>query len=220
MVRPDGALVDRPAFISTFVGGLLAAPLAAEAQPARKVWRIGVLSTADGPEWEAFRQGLRTLGYVEGRNLVIDYRWHAGKFDRLPALAAELVALHVALIVTSAPQPTRAAKEATSPIPIVFVSVGDPVRLGLVESLARPGGNITGFQTIVHGGIGGVRLGAVESDSDGPNEPNREVVRMDKRQWHLPDLLEMLGQDPRVHQNPGGRLHGRLARLDAWGRAI
>jgi putative ABC transport system substrate-binding protein len=147
--------VDRRAFLFTLAGSLLTTPLAAEAQPTRKVWRIGVLSTADGPEWEAFRQGLRTLGYVEGRNLVIDYRWHAGKFDRLPALAAELVALHVALIVTSAPQPTRAAKEATSTIPIVFVSVGDPVRLGLVESLARPEATLPGSKLSCTGGSAG-----------------------------------------------------------------
>ena len=138
--------MDRRAFIGTLAGGLLAAPLAAEAQPAGKVYRIGVLSTADGPEWEAFRQGLRALGYVEGRNLQIEYRWHAGQFDRLSVLATELLAANVGLIVTAGPQPTRAAKQATSSLPIVFVSVGDPVRLGLVESLARSGSNVTGLK--------------------------------------------------------------------------
>jgi putative ABC transport system substrate-binding protein len=151
-------VVTRRAFLGTLAAGLLAAPLAAQAQQANRTWRIGVLSTADGPEWEAFREGLRALGDVEGRNLAIEYRWHAGRFDRLPALAAELVALNVAVIVTSAPQPTRAAKEATASIPIVFVTISDPVRLGFVESLARPGGNITGFQSLVQGGFGGKQL--------------------------------------------------------------
>jgi ABC-type uncharacterized transport system substrate-binding protein len=95
---------------------------------------------------------------VEGRNLLTEYRWHAGKFDRLPALAAELVGLKVDLIVTSAPQPTGAAKAATATIPIVFVSVADPVRLGFVESLARPGTNLTGFTTLPHGGFSGKQL--------------------------------------------------------------
>jgi putative ABC transport system substrate-binding protein len=150
--------MERRTFLAVVPGSLLAVPFSAAAQQAAKGWRIGVLSTADGPEWDAFRQGLRDLGYIEGQNISIAYRWHAGKFDQLSALAAELVDLKVALIVTSAPQPTRAAKAATATIPIVFVSVGDPVRLGLVESLARPGGNVTGFQTIVQGGFGGKQL--------------------------------------------------------------
>ncbi len=90
--------------------------------------------------------------------MVIEYRWHAGKFDNLPAFAAELVSLKVDLIVTSAPLPTRAAKAATATIPIVFVSVADPVGLRFVESISRPGGNITGFQTLVPGGFGGKQL--------------------------------------------------------------
>jgi len=150
--------VERRAFLGAVTGSLLAAPLAAEAQQRGKVWRIGVLSTADGPEWEAFRQALRALGYVEGQNMFIEYRWHAGKFENLPALAADLVKLNVDVIVTAGPQPTRAARAATASIPIVFVTVGDPVGLGLAESLARPGGNITGFQTLVQGGFGGKQL--------------------------------------------------------------
>ena len=122
------------------LGAVLAAPLVAEAQSGAKPRRIGVLSTADGPEWEAFRQGLRTLGYTEGRNIFIEYRWHAGKFDSLPALAAELVSLKVDLIVATGPQATRAAKAATATIPIVFMTVGD-TRIGSavwVMSLAEP----------------------------------------------------------------------------------
>ena len=129
-------------------GALLAAPLAAEAQQAAKVPRIGYLTTSLGvsPQRpEAFRQGLRDLGYVEGRNLVIEYRDAEGKVDRLPALAAELVALKVDVIVTGASTlAARVAKEATRTIPIVFAA-GDPVGSGLVTSLARPGGNVTGL---------------------------------------------------------------------------
>ena len=128
--------------------GLLAAPLAADAQQAAKVARIGYLSPnlAVSPNLcEAFRQGLRDLGYVEGRNLVIEYRDAEGKGERLPALAAELVALKVDVIMaeggTLGP---RVAMQATTTIPIVFVA-GDPVGSGLVTSLARPGGNLTGL---------------------------------------------------------------------------
>jgi putative tryptophan/tyrosine transport system substrate-binding protein len=133
-------------------GALLATPLAAEAQQAAKVPRIGYLTTSLGvsPQRpEAFRQGLRDLGYVEGRNLVIEYREAEGKVDRLPALAAELVALKVDVIVTGASTlAARVAKEATRTIPIVFAGVGDPVESELVTSLARPGGNVTGLSTL------------------------------------------------------------------------
>jgi len=142
-------VTTRRAFIGTLAGGLLAAPLAAEAQQAAKVTRIGYLSPnlAASPHLpEAFRQGLRDLGYVEGRNVVIEYRDAEGKPERLPALAAELVALKVDVIV--APASTLAAltaMQATKTIPIVFAGVGDPVTSGLVTSLARPGGNVTGL---------------------------------------------------------------------------
>jgi len=125
-----------------------AAPLAAEAQQATKVARIGYLTSSQGvnPDLpEAFRQGLRDLGYVEGRNLVIESRDAEGKVDRLPALAAELVALKVDVIVVTFNTATRAAKQATETIPIVFAGSADPVGSGLVTSLARPGGNVTGL---------------------------------------------------------------------------
>src|SRR5438477_11669129 len=127
--------------------GLVLAPLAAEAQQAAKVPRIGWLAVNRAPNLhlsEAFRQGLRDLGYVEGRNVVIEYRDAEGKFERFPALAAELVALKVDVIVTGATPPTLAAKQATKTIPIVFIGTADPVGSGLVTSLARPGGNVTG----------------------------------------------------------------------------
>jgi putative tryptophan/tyrosine transport system substrate-binding protein len=142
--------VDRRAFLGTVARTLLAAPLAAEAQQAAKIARIGYLAPnlATSPHLrEAFRQGLRDLGYVEGRNLVIEYRDAEGKRERLPALAAELVALKVDVIVTEGGNTVvpLAAKQATRTLPIVFASAADPVGSGLVTSLARPGGNVTGL---------------------------------------------------------------------------
>ena len=125
-----------------------AAPLATEAQQAAKVVRIGYLSfnlTASPHVREAFVQGLRDLGYVEGRNLVIEYRDAEGKLERLPALVAELVALKVDVIVASGTLAALAAKQATRTLPIVFSPAGDPVGSGLVASLAQPGGNVTGL---------------------------------------------------------------------------
>jgi putative ABC transport system substrate-binding protein len=130
---------------------LLALCASAEAQQPTKVPRIGYLFgaslSADSARIPAFRQGLRELGYVEGKNIIIEYRYAEGKFDRLPALAAELVRLKVDIIVTAGPIPTRAAKEATITIPIVMAQDSDPVGNGFVASLARPGGNITGLST-------------------------------------------------------------------------
>jgi putative tryptophan/tyrosine transport system substrate-binding protein len=122
---------------------LCVAPLAVEAQQATKVHRIGRLSSerANPENLEAFRQGLRDLGYVEGANLVLELRYAEGKEERLPALAGELVRLPVEVIVATG---ARAAQQATATIPIVIVILTDPVRAGFVASLARPGGNITG----------------------------------------------------------------------------
>jgi ABC-type uncharacterized transport system substrate-binding protein len=128
---------------------LLALGVTAEAQQLKKVPRIGYLSAGQvketGARYEAFRQVLHELGYVEGKNIIIEFRSADGKFDRLPALAAELVRLKVDAIVTGGPPSARAAKEATVTIPIVMMQVGDPVGSGFVASLARPGGNITGL---------------------------------------------------------------------------
>ena len=145
--------VDRRRFLQVTAAGLLAAPLAAEAQRAAKVARIGYLSpnlTTSPHLREAFRQGLRDLGYVEGRNLVIEYRDAEGRAERLPALAAELVALKVDVIVTEGGNTfvPLAAKRATRTLPIVFASAADPVGSGLVTSLARPGGNATGLSSL------------------------------------------------------------------------
>src|SRR5262245_53658294 len=142
--------MDRRAFLTgTFA--LLAAPLAAGAQSTGKVFRIGILGNVpltdrEGARlWGAFIQGLRELGYVEGRNIAIEHRSSEGQYGRLPALAAELVRLKVDVIVTPASQNTVAATQATRAIPIVMAASADPVADGLVASLARPGGNVTGL---------------------------------------------------------------------------
>jgi putative ABC transport system substrate-binding protein len=127
---------------------LFALCLPAEAQRrAKKMPRVGYLHFRAGPDAadEAFRQALRDLGWIEGQNIVIEYRWAAGKRDRYPILAEELVRLKVDLIVTASPAPTQAAKNATKTIPIVMVAASDAVERGLVASLARPGGNVTGM---------------------------------------------------------------------------
>jgi putative ABC transport system substrate-binding protein len=131
---------------------LLALCFSAKAQQPKKMPRIGYLGGVSRSTYparvEAFRQGLRELEYVEGKNIVIEWRYAEGKTDRLPALAAELVRLKVDVIVTAGPRPTRAAKQATSTIPIVMALDDDPVGSGFAASLARPGGNITGLATL------------------------------------------------------------------------
>jgi hypothetical protein len=167
-------VIDRRTFLAGTGAGLLAAPLAAEAQPVGKPIRIRVL-TAQSREtstasWESFRQGLRDLGWEDGRNIVIEARFAGGKFDLLPALAEELLTLNVALIVAANSPGARAAISATKTVPIVLAEVGDPVATGFVTNLARPGGNVplhgvikdsvdvcigkrsrTHLQTVVHG---------------------------------------------------------------------
>jgi putative tryptophan/tyrosine transport system substrate-binding protein len=150
----------------TFFGFALSATLfalcsSAEAQQPTKVPRIGFLN-ANSPSTiaarlEAFRHGLRELEYVEGKNIVVEYRWAEGKIERLPDLATELVRLKVDVIVTASSTVTRAAKEATSTIPIVMANDNDPAGNGFVASLARPGGNITGLSTL-YPEISGKRL--------------------------------------------------------------
>jgi len=137
----------------------------AEAQQAKKVPRIGFLSTGSSTDiqslysarYDAFRQGLRDLGYVEGKNIIVEYRLAEGKIERLPDLATELVRLNVALIVTTTTPGILAIKKASGTIPIVFASISDPVASGFVDSLARPGGNMTGL-TILAPELSGKRL--------------------------------------------------------------
>jgi len=138
--------VDRRAFIGTVAGALLAAPLAAGAQQRPKTTRIGFLSLSSGPTPTMdISPGLRELVWIEGQNIAVEYRWAAGREDQLPTLAAELVRLKVDVIMTSSGLAAQAAKRATATIPIVATFVADPVGAGLVASLARPGGNITGL---------------------------------------------------------------------------
>jgi putative tryptophan/tyrosine transport system substrate-binding protein len=145
--------MNRRIFIGTLTGGLLAAPLAAEAQQVGKLHRLGYLASnlaASSLLHEAFRQGLRDLGYVEGRTVVIEYRDAEGKLERLPALAAELVTLRVDVIVTGGgTSAALAAKQATKALPVVFPAAADPVTDGLVASLAWPGGNVTGLSLLI-----------------------------------------------------------------------
>jgi putative ABC transport system substrate-binding protein len=136
----------------TLLGGVAAWPLLARAQQPEKIPRIGFLgnSTADleANLIEPFRGGLRDLGRIEGRNIVIEYRWAEGKYDRFPALIAELLASKVDVIVTAGTPASLAVKKATSSVPLVMIAVGEPVATGLVASLARPGGNATGVTSI------------------------------------------------------------------------
>jgi putative tryptophan/tyrosine transport system substrate-binding protein len=152
--------VRRRAFIA-LLGGAAAWPLAARGQHSRRVPRVGVLllgtPTSFAGRTQAFIEGLRDLGYVEGRTVAIEWKWEEDRVDRLPDLAAELVRAQLDVIVTAGTPPARALKNATRTIPIVMAIVGDPVAAGLVDSLARPGGNATGF-SIVATELSGRRL--------------------------------------------------------------
>jgi putative ABC transport system substrate-binding protein len=136
--------MKRRAFVTGSVG-LLAAPLATEAQRPARIPRIGFLANVRSPGTEAFQKGLHELGYVEGQNIIVEWRLAEGRFQRLPEFAAELVRLKVDVIVAPAPPYVQAVQKATTTIPIVFALVPDPVKTGLVASLARPGGNMTGL---------------------------------------------------------------------------
>jgi ABC transporter substrate binding protein len=145
--------MERRTFLGVIAGSLLAAPLAAEAQQSRRVYRIGMLERTsqaiNAANLDGFRRRLRELGYVEDKNFVIDYRSADGRDERFPALATELVRLKVDLIVARGTPAILAAKNATSTIPVISVGVGDPVAVGFVASLAHPGGNVTGLSPMV-----------------------------------------------------------------------
>jgi putative tryptophan/tyrosine transport system substrate-binding protein len=140
--------MDRRTAMRTLAGCLLASPMAAFAQQATKLVRVGILGNEDGPAWESFRQGMRDLGYLDSRTVTIESRWSEGKPERLPGLAIELVQLKVDVIVASGTQGVRAARQATGTIPIVMAVSAYPDKLGLVESLAHPGGNVTGLSNV------------------------------------------------------------------------
>ena len=138
---------NRRKLVIVLGAGALAAPFGSFAQQQGKIWRVGYLTSSAGmgSVIQAIRQGLRDVGYVEGKNLVIEWRFADGKAERLPALAAELIGLPVDVIVTSGTPATSAARQATKTIPIVMVGTGDPISSGFIATLAKPGGNITGL---------------------------------------------------------------------------
>jgi len=203
--------MQRRAFIGAFASALAVAPLTIGAQPTGKVYRIGYLSIGSTSMYtrplEAFREGLRELGWVEGRNVYIEYRFAEGHADRLPALADELVGLKVDIIVASPTPSAQAARDATRTIPIVGLSLTEPVAIGLVPSLARPGGNITGLTYGVDTEIFGKQLQLLKETipnlrrvavlshpaSGGPSFPLRmESVRRAARSLDLPlQILEV-----------------------------
>jgi putative ABC transport system substrate-binding protein len=206
--------VDRRSFIGTVTIGLLAAPLATEAQQAAKTARIGYLgpNLATGPHLRAaFLQGLRDLGYVEGRNLVMEYRDAEGKFERFPVLAAELVALKVDVIVAPGTPQALAAKQATRTLPIVCASVADPVGSGLVTSLARPGGNVTGLSNLLPDLVGK----CLEQLKQAVPGVSRVAVL-----WHPGNLGERTERDMLKGAEVAGRALGvRLQVVEARGPA-
>src|SRR6478752_552837 len=147
--------IERRKFLATLGGAAAAWPLSARAQQLTRVPRVGIID--DAPMWHSFRQALREFGYVEGQSINYEYRYSEGVPDRLAAAVGELVRRPVDLIAAYGTPPIEAAKAATTTIPIVMIGVGDPVRVGLVESLARPGGNITG-NTVLSPDLGPKRL--------------------------------------------------------------
>ncbi len=197
--------------IAAFAFGILVAPLASAAQPPAKLARIGVLtlSTASStPNAEAFRQGLREHGYVEGQNLAFEYRYAAGRADRLPALAGELVRLKVDVIVTQSNVAALAAKHATPTIPIVMAIAGDPVKAGVVGSLARPGGNVTGL-TLMQTELSAKRLQLLKEAA-----PNIALVAVI---WNPIDLpaADFLRETEAAARSLGLKLHAIEARSPA-----
>src|SRR5215831_11621695 len=134
--------IGRRELLAALGGAAAAWPLAARAQKGAKIPRIGIID--DEPLWDIFRQGLRDLGYIENQNIAIEYRSAESKVDRLAQAARELVSLPVNIVVVFGSTAARAARQATSTVPIVMIAIGDPVRAGFAVSLARPGGNMTG----------------------------------------------------------------------------
>jgi putative tryptophan/tyrosine transport system substrate-binding protein len=154
-------VISRRAFVGALIGGSVTAPMAAHAQQTGRVSKIGILANFRGgvPDlWGAFIEGLKELGYVEGRNMAIEWRVSEGKYERLPVLAVELVRAKPDVIVVPANQNAVAAQQATRTIPIVMIGVTDPVGNGFVRSLARPGGNMTGLTGSVSPTIAGKQM--------------------------------------------------------------
>jgi putative ABC transport system substrate-binding protein len=191
--------MKRREFIALVGGAALAWPLPLRAQRVAKVPRIGLLGAASasgyGSQLEAFRQGLRDLGYVEGKNIIIEYRWAEGRYDRLSALAAELVGLKVDVILTHGTPGTQAAKRATTAIPIVMIVAGDAVATGLVDSIVRPGGNVTGSSFFL---------------------PELSAKRLELLRNALPMASRLA-----ILLNPGNAIHGFVPQgMDVMARAL
>jgi len=195
--------MDRRAFMGALAGGLLATPLVAEAQQqVGKLSRIGVLMNLYSPDAhppQALRQRLRDLGYVEGQNLVIDWRYQLGGTDRLAALAAELVRLKPDVIVADVTVAIRAAMQATSTIPIVMASSADAVGGGLVTSLGRPGGNVTGVTTML-AEMSAKRLQLLKEVA--PNVSRVAVLWDPAIPWHRALLKEVEAAAPALRLQP------------------
>jgi putative tryptophan/tyrosine transport system substrate-binding protein len=200
----------RREFITLLGGAAAAWPIAARAQQSERVRRVGVMMIGSGndPTWQiyaaALRQGLIDTGYVEGRNLAIEYRWAEGQYDRLAALAAELVHQRVAVIVAGANPSAVAAKAATTTIPIVFRVNRDPVSLGLVAGLNQPGGNLTGVITL-SGELGPKRLELMRELIPGapavatlinPSNPGSEAHRRTRRRRPVPSVCRCTSCTP------------------------
>src|SRR6266487_3801094 len=196
-------MISRRGFIGTMAGGLLAAPLAAEGQQqVGKLSRIGVLMNLYSPDAhppQALRQRLRDLGYVEGQNLVIDWRYQLGGTDRLAALAAELVRLKPDVIVADVTVAIRAAMQATLTIPIVMASSADAVGGGLVTSLGRPGGNVTGVTTML-AEMSAKRLQLLKEVA--PNVSRVAVLWNPAIPWHRALLKEVEAAAPALRLQP------------------
>jgi putative ABC transport system substrate-binding protein len=192
-------IVRRREFITLLGSAAAICPIAAHAQQVAKVARIGLLGAASASGYasqlEAFRLGLRDLGYVEGKNIIIEYRWAEGRYDRLTVLAAELVGLKVDIILTHGTPGTLAAKRATAAIPIVMVVVGDAVASGLVDSIARPGGNVTGSSFFL---------------------PELSAKRLELLRTALPTASRLA-----ILLNPGNAIHGFVRQeMDVMARAL
>jgi putative tryptophan/tyrosine transport system substrate-binding protein len=212
--------VDRRTFLSA-LPGLLATPLAAEAQQAGKVPRVAFLTTTmpgSSPTTDAFRQGLRDLGYVEGQNIIIEWRWGHGSTERFPQFAAEVVKLNVDLIVAANDAAGQAAQRATKTIPIVVAIIGDPVGGGFAASLAKPGGNITGL-TVAGPDVAAKRLQIFKEAFPGLSRVGLLVDTTDLS--HGPSVREIetaaraLGMriEPRVDVGNPDSLAGAFARI-------
>jgi putative tryptophan/tyrosine transport system substrate-binding protein len=199
---PHDTLYPRSVLLAIVVFGLLAAPLASEAQQPAKPWRIGVLMNLYSPDAEppqALRQGLRDLGYVEGQNLVIDWRYQLGRDNRLPTLAAELVRLRPDVIVADVTVAIRAAIHATSTIPIVMAISGDAIGAGLVSNLGRPGKNVTGV-TIMLAEMSAKRLQLLKEAV--PNVSRVAVLWNPVIPWHPAMLKEVEAAAPSLQLQP------------------